>query len=140
VQLLEDLQDVTIVQNTFFGAGAANDLMFDGAAMSRLVLANNVFGRADYGILGSGFGEGTSSLAHFAPGAVVTGNVFSGATAAAYPVGNAFPGALSLVDFVNAAGGNFTLRPALLFSIQNGNRTGVDGASVVSVTSGVTAR
>lgn len=140
VQLLEDLQDVTLIQNTFFGPGAANAVMFDGSLDARLVLANNVFGLSTYGILGSGFGEGVSSLTHFAPGAVVSGNVFAGIAERSYPAGNAFPSTLTALDFVGAATGNYGLLSSLPFSVLNGARTGVDGGMVTAETSGVTAR
>ena len=140
LQLLDDLEDVTIVQNTFFGTGTSNAVVFDGKPLVRLALANNVFASATYGMLGSGFGEGLASLTHFAPGGAVSGNVLTGLRAQLYGTDNSFPASLALSDFVDAANGNFTLRPQLAFSVLNGARTGVDGATIVSATSGVSAR
>lgn len=133
VQLLDDLQDVTLVQNTFYGLGASNAMIFDGIPESRLVVANNVFGAATYGILGSAFAEGNATLTHFAPAAIVSGNVLAGVIDRLYPSGNSFPATLSLLDFVNAGAGNYALRAALPFSVLNGARTGVDGAAIVAV-------
>jgi hypothetical protein len=140
VQLLDDLEDVTIVQNTFFGSGANNAVMFDGKATVRLALANNVFAHATYGILGSGLGEGLATLARFAPGSSVNGNVLPGLLAQLYGAGSAFPASLTTSDLVDAANGNYSLHSSLAFSVLNGARTGVDGAAVVSALAGVTAR
>jgi hypothetical protein len=140
VQLLDDLEDVTILQNTFYGTGASNAVIFDGKPLVRLALANNVFSSVTYGIIGSGAGEGLATLAQFAPGGGVTGNVLTGISGQLYGGGNVFPASLTLSDFLDAAGGNYTLRSSLAFSVLNGTRTGVDGATVVNATSGVTAR
>ena len=140
VQLLDDLEDVTIVQNTFFGTGASNDVMFDGKPTVRLALSNNVFAYATYGIIGSGLGEGLATLARFAPGASVSGNVLPGLLAQLYGTGSAFPASLTSSDLVDAASSNYSLRSSLAFSVLNGARTGVDGAAVLSAIAGVTAR
>lgn len=140
IQLLDDLEDVTVVQNTFFGPEAATDVMMEGAPMSRLVMAHNAFGSAAYGVIGTGFAEGTSTLAKYAPGAVLIGNVMTGRSSAAYPAGNMFPATLSATDFVDAGVGNLTLRVQSGFSVANGARVGVDGASVLTAIAGATAR
>ena len=140
VQLLDDLEDISILQNTFFGAGASNDVMFDGKPLVRLVLSNNVFASATYGILGSGFGEGAATLARFAPGSSVSGNVLAGLAGQLYLSGNAFPVSLSFADFVDAANGNYSLRSGSAFGVLNGTRAGVDGAAVLNATAGVVTR
>jgi hypothetical protein len=140
VQLLQNLEDVTVIQNTFYGTGASNAVLFDGAPTVRLVLSNNVFGAATYGIIGSGAGEGAQTLAQFAPGGVVRGNVLPGNLERLYPVGNVFPATLGLASFIDAANGNYTLRPETGFSILSGARTGVDGSAVLNATAGVTVR
>ncbi len=140
VQLLDDLEDVTLVQNTFFGTGASNAIMFDGRPLVRLALANNVFASATYGILGSGAGEGLATLARFAPNSAVTGNVLTGLLSQLYSPGNVFPATLSASDFVDPANGNFSVRSGIAFGILNGARTGVDGTAVAAATSGVTVR
>lgn len=140
VQLLDDLEDVTILQNTFFGSGASNVVMFDGKPLVRLALANNVFAAATYGILGTGVGEGLATLLHFAPASTVSGNVLTGQLGTLYSLANVFPSTLTASDFTDASGGNYSLRAALAFSVLNGARTGVDGSAVVNATRGVTAR
>ena len=140
VQLLGDLQDATVLQNTFFGDGSSNAVLFDGDPTVRLTLANNVFSASTYGIIGSGMGEGTATLARFATGGVTGGNVLTGLNAARYPSGNAFPEALTLADFVDAGGGNLTLRSDRTFSVLNGFRTGADGTATLAATAGATLR
>jgi hypothetical protein len=140
VQLLGDLQDATLFQNTFYGDGAANDVLFDGDPTVRLHLTNNVFATSSYGIIGSGMGEGSASIARYAPGGATSGNVLAGLIAERYPAGNAFPSSLSAADFVDASGGNLSLRADRSFSQLNGVRTGADGAAILAATAGVTQR
>jgi hypothetical protein len=141
LQLLENVEDVTVLQNTFFGAAtASNDVVFDGTPTVRLVLANNVFGAASYGINGSAAAEGSGTLARYAPGSIVRGNVITGRPASLYPGANVFPATLSFSDFIDPSGGNFSLRNETGFSMLSGARTGVDGSAVVRATAGVTQR
>ncbi|MEQ1692997.1 MAG: hypothetical protein ABMA00_17035 [Gemmatimonas sp.] len=94
-QLLGDLSDVSVVNNTITLRGAANHaLSLDGAKpQARLTLAYNVFPLTDYGIFGSGKGVGLPALSFFAPGSQVVGNVFPGQSSRLYPAGNRFPAA-----------------------------------------------
>lgn len=93
-QLLGDLQDVSILNNTFRGDGAAQAIGFDGAPMSRLVVIGNVFDVTAYGIFGGGVGVGLPAIAQYAPDAVITGNTFAGQIERLYPAGNLFPATL----------------------------------------------
>lgn len=140
LQLLSDLEDVTILQNTFYGTGANNDVMMDLTPEVRLVLANNVFADATYGVLGSGYGEGTSSLQHYAPGATFRNNVLTAKIAGIYPTGNAFPATLPLSAFTDPANGNYSLITQAGLTLLDATRTGVDGSLVQSATSGVVIR
>ncbi|MGV3707608.1 MAG: right-handed parallel beta-helix repeat-containing protein [Gemmatimonas sp.] len=89
VQLLSDLQDVTISRNTFTLTGSTGAVLyFDGAPQSRLRVTDNVFPANAYGVGGSGFGSGLPALNRFAPGAVFTGNVIPGQDMRSYPAGN----------------------------------------------------
>ena len=109
-QLLDGIVEVTLAHNTGFGRSQA--IIFDGMPMVGLAFADNVFGPTTYGVFGSGAGEGTLALTMFAPGAPFAGNVIVGATEAAYPAGNFFPGTIDEVGFVDAAGGDYALAPA----------------------------
>ena len=141
LQLMGDHEDVSVVQNTFVGVGEANNaLMFDGAPNKRMTLFNNVFGKNAYGILGSGFGEGNASISNFAPNAVVEGNVLTGQLERLYPARNSFPAAIALTDFVNAAGGDYTLRATISYSANGGTLVGVNGAAIRSATANATVQ
>ncbi len=135
MQLMGDHEDVSVIQNTFFGAPEANNaVMFDGAPSKRLTLFNNVFSKNAYGILGSGFGEGNASLVNFAPSAIVEGNVLTGQSERFYPSRNSFPSTMATSDFVNAAGGDYTLRASVSYSANGGSLVGVNGAAVRAAT------
>lgn len=55
-------------------------------------------------------GEGIGALAFYAPGGSFVGTVVTGASEAAYPVGNFFPPTLTDVGFVNfLIGGDYAL-------------------------------
>ncbi len=135
MQLMGDHEDVSIIQNTFYGAVDANNaVMFDGAPNKRLTLFNNVFSKNAYGIIGSGFGEGNASLVNFAPNAIVEGNALTGQAERFYPSRNSFPTAIANSDFVNAAGGDYTLRATVSYSANGGSLVGVNGAAVRAAT------
>ena len=95
-QLLGDMQDISIVNNTATLDGTARHAVaFDYQPQARLTLVNNVFPATTYGIFGSGAGTGSAALGRFAPAAVVTGNVLPNQLSAGYPGGNEFPAAPS---------------------------------------------
>ena len=109
-QLLGDLRDVRIENNTALPAHSI--ILFDaeaGVVQTGLVVVNNVFGRGQIGIFGSGSGEGSASLARYAPDAVVTGNVLIGASSALYPAGNYFPSTVGDVGFVGVTSGDLRI-------------------------------
>lgn len=106
-QMLGQLANIVVEHNTAFGQNAA--VMFDGAPASGLVFRNNLLLRGDYGVFGSGRGEGKPALDYFAPGAVFAGNVLIGANPTIYPTGNSFPQSVLTVGMVDYAGGNYSL-------------------------------
>ena len=106
-QLLGNVTDLVIAHNTGFGENVI--LMFDGAPGSEFVFKNNLLTRGQYGIFGSGKGEGKSALAYYAPTATVAGNVLVGAPPTLYPAGNYFPTGTLAVGMTNYAGGDYSL-------------------------------
>ena len=140
VQLIGDMEDMTMVRNTFVGSGGTDAIMLDGAPTptKRLTLANNVFSATLYGLMGARLGEGAVALRAYAPGGVTEGNVFTGRTQTMYPDGNSFPASVSLSDFVSSAGGDYTLRSTLPYSAHGGSLVGVDGATLLRATSEAT--
>lgn len=93
VQLLRDLNDVTVLHNTFtMSQGrAGHAVSFDGQPGSHTIIANNVFPASSYGVFGSGKGSGNVALSYYAPDGVFTGNVVPGQSASVYPANNYFP-------------------------------------------------
>ncbi|MBC8087633.1 MAG: hypothetical protein H7Z40_10225, partial [Phycisphaerae bacterium] len=138
-QLLGAVQDIAMVNNTATASwgDVAKAVYFDGPAGLRTVIVNNVFPVTAYGIGGSGTGVGTATLAKFAPGAVVAGNVLPLQASKNYPASNFFPVAGAPVLFVNAAGGNFSLTSANSFYSGALGLVGVNGANMSAQTAGV---
>jgi hypothetical protein len=117
-------RDITIDHNTILHAGNiltfysgqftnASGVRVNGGPIVGLTFTNNLVNHNAYGIFGNGQAYGNGSLNYYAPGAVVTGNVFASDTAVAsrYPVGNQFPTvAAFLAGFANAAAHDYRLR------------------------------
>ena len=140
LQLMSDHEDVTVIQNTFFGAHANNAVMFDGAPSKRLMMFNNLFGDVEYGVLGSGYGEGMASIAQFAPGSVIEGNAFVGRMERLYPSRNSFPASLDAAAFVGNGNGDFTLRSTMPYSANASTLVGVNGAAIMSAVANTVSR
>lgn len=92
LQLLNGPRDVTVQNNSVISADAITPVVFDGAQMTGFVFTDNILSRGQFGVMGSGLGEGTSSLAGYCPGYVFTRNVLIGdpSVASRYPSGNYF--------------------------------------------------
>lgn len=90
-------EGVVIDHNTLLSAKARGIVSAYGEPMVGFQFTNNLTPHDTYGILGSGVGTGNPALAHYFPGAVVTGNVIAGGVARVYPAGNQFP---PLADFL----------------------------------------
>jgi hypothetical protein len=127
-------RDITIDHNTILHTGNiltfysgqftnANGVRVTGGPIAGLTFTNNLTRHNAYGIFGNGQAFGNGSLTYYAPGAVVTGNVFASDTswASRYPAGNQFPSVASfLASFVNPAAHDYRLRttsPYLLAAI-----------------------
>ena len=139
-------RDLTIDHNTVLHAGNiitfysgqftnASGVRVDGGPIVGLTFTNNLFKHNAYGIFGSGQAFGNGALDYYAPGAVVTGNVFATDTpmASRYPAGNQFPTVDAfLASFVNAAAYDYRLRatsPYLLAGL-DGRDLGPDFATM----------
>ena len=126
-QLLGALRDVTIANNTAFGENIA--VMFDGTPGSGLVLRDNLLTRGQYGIFGSGKGEGNGALAYYSPGAVVAGNIIVAAPATQYPSGNAYPQSILTVGLSDYAGGDYSLLSTSPY-VSSGTGSSTPGANI----------
>src|SRR5204863_9988771 len=97
---------------------------------------NNMSVHNTYGINGSNFSSGTSSINAYMPTAVVGANVLAGGTASRYPTGNYFPAVASWQgNFVNYAGGDYHLAATSAYK-----NAGTDGTDLGADIDGVTAQ
>jgi hypothetical protein len=105
-----------IAHNTLLVSGNAAFVMGDISAVATgLVVRDNLMSHGDYGLFGSGKGEGTAALDFFAPGYVFVDNALIGYMPSAYPTNNFFPPTAADVGFVDYAGGDYRLGAASLF-------------------------
>jgi hypothetical protein len=137
---------VTIEHNTALHGGPANSAVAMDVAppqMARFVFRDNVLTRGQYGIFGSGAGEGVSALTFYAaPGFKFERNVLIGPNnGALYPANNSFPATIAAVGFVNAPGGNYRLATGSPYkkSGSEGRDPGADIDAVDTATQGVAA-
>jgi hypothetical protein len=134
-QLLSGTDAVTIDHNTGFQSNRI--VSADGIPSSNFVYQNNISPHNAYGVMGSGQGSGSSSLAHFLPGFVFQKNVIanilaSGLPQSNYPAGTFFPSDWGAVRFVNFATGNYALAPSSPY--KNAGTDGKDiGADIVGL-------
>ena len=139
-QSVGEHEDVTVLQNTFYGTDATMAVSFDMAPARRMLVVNNVFAATTYGVKGSGYSEGNETLKYYAPTGPFRNNILPSRPAAAYPMGNAFPATLPRTAFIDPANGNFGLKSQAGLALFDATRTGVDGASVLAAIAGVIVR
>lgn len=107
LQLLDGTSDVTFELNTVFNTG--NILIAEGRPQRRFTFRRNIVQHGGYGIVGRGKAPGNSALAFYLPGYDMSDNMIVGGSRRLYPSGNAFPSALSDVDFIDFKRGDFRL-------------------------------
>jgi PKD repeat protein len=122
-QIIDGPAYVQIDHNTAFPTYTI--VVADGAPTTGFVYTNNLTPHNDYGVLGSGYGVGNSTLNYYFPGCVFARNVLVGGPSGAYPANNFFPALMALVGFVDLAGGNYALLPASPYF-----HAGTDGADI----------
>jgi len=107
-QLLDGTSDVTFDHNTAFQTGS---ILFGGdhAPHTGFVFQNNIAQRNEYGITGSGKGEGTETLTHYFPEAVFRRNVIVGGNAGRYPSDNFYPASIQEAGLAIPREGDFRL-------------------------------
>lgn len=112
-----------------------------GQYISGLSLTNNLLRDNLYGIFGSDSQPGLTSLAMYAPGADLAGNVIGGAPANTYPSGNLYPTlAQWLAGFVSATAANYQLSTAASWrgAATDGTDPGVSFAALNAALTGTT--
>jgi hypothetical protein len=139
-QMSEDPFAITFDHNT--GFATQHVLILDEPQKSHIVISNNLVARGEYGIFGSGRGEGVSAISYYLPGGVVTHNVIIGAPASIYPVGNFFPATPTDVGFVDFPRGDYRLAPQSRYkrAASDGRDIGADIDALTNATAGVVIR
>jgi len=122
-QIIDGPANLQIDHNTAFQTG--NIISADGIPATGFVFTNNLAPHNDYGVLGSGYGIGLSSINHYFPACVFARNVLVSGPGGVYPLNNFFPPLMALVGFVNLPGGNYRLSPISPYS-----RAATDGADI----------
>jgi Putative Ig domain len=136
-QIISGADAVTIDHNSGFQDNLI--ITTEGAANTNFVYQNNIAPHNTYGVHGSGFGIGLSSLNKFFPGFVFQKNVIegiasSGVSQSSYPVSNFFPLDWAAVKFVDLAKGNYALAPSSPFK-----NAGTDGKDIGADITGLNA-
>ena len=107
LQIIDGPAAVLIDHNT--ALQTSNVITADGAASAGFVFTNNLAPHNDYGVIGSNYGVGASTLNYYFPACVFSRNVLIAGPAAAYPATNFFPSSIAAVGFVDLAAGNYRL-------------------------------
>jgi len=116
VQLGDGPQYVTIDHNTIITTDTTILALYGGPASAptqipHAVYTNNMSAHNSYGIFGSNFASGLSSINAYMPDAVVRRNVLAGCSASKYPTDNFCPSVVAWKPgFVNYAAGDYHLR------------------------------
>lgn len=113
-QFIDGGSDYTVNHNTVIntaGAPASPDVAMAQSTpkISNFVFTNNLSTHTAWGFYGSAVGEGTRALNAYFTNWTFSRNAFVGRPAGSYPAGNFFPATLAAVQFVNYAGGDYTL-------------------------------
>ena len=100
--------NITFDHNTVFSDGSSV-VYADVAAITGFTFTNNIVPDNIWAIMGSGASAGNGTIATYFPGGTFRRNVFIGGSAATYPADNYFPADISLVQFRNVPGGDYSL-------------------------------
>ena len=101
---------LVVDHNTFIASSGSGVVMADKRATEGFVFTNNVARHQNYGIIGSGYGIGQSTIGRYFPSSVITRNVLAGGSASQYPAGNLFPSVASFeAHFADYVGANYAL-------------------------------
>ena len=136
-QVASGADAVTIDHNT--GFQSSQIILADGIPNTNFVYQNNIAPHNMYGVMGSGYASGISSLEHFFPGFVFEKNLIegiapSGVSQSKYPTGTFFPSGWAAVQFMNYANGNYALAPTSPYK-----NAGTDGKDIGADIAGLNA-
>jgi PKD repeat protein len=143
IQLGDEPRDIVIEHNTVDANGTAVTYAYGGTSTDPreiygFQMTANAARHNSYGINGAYFGYGNAILSGFFPGAVFAGNYLAGASASRYPAGTIVSGVFT-DQFVDAAGGDFTLRPGSILkgAAPDGTDVGADYPALAAALVGV---
>jgi hypothetical protein len=123
-QIVGGPANITFDHNTIFHSGAL--IVADGPPSSGFVFRNNIARNNLYGIVGSDRSPGLDALGHYFPGYEFKKNVIVEVPPEIkYPVDNFLSALLSLVGFVDLAGGDYRLAPNSPYK-----KAGADGKDI----------
>jgi hypothetical protein len=127
-QVVSGAEAVTIDHNT--GFQSSQIIIADGIPSTNFVYQNNITPHNLYGVMGSGYASGISSLDHYFPGFVFEKNLIegiasSGVSQSKYPASTLFSPDWAAVQFVNFAKGNYALAPSSPYK-----NAGTDGKDI----------
>jgi hypothetical protein len=114
-QLGDGPDAITIDHNTIITTDSAIVWLYGGSLTSptpitNARITNNMSAHNSYGIQGSNYSTGFSSINPYLPGSTIAGNVLAGGSASKYPAGNYFPTVSAWQSgFVSYAAGNYHL-------------------------------
>lgn len=142
-QIISGPDYLTIEHNTIFNDLAATLITADDTNQlsTNFIYRNTISSHAAFGVIGSNFGIGNSSLNKYFPGCIFTNNVLAnGGSPGQYPANNYFPANYATVSFVNynnGVGGDYHLAAGGPY--KNQATDGLDiGANIDSVNQGTT--
>lgn len=133
--VIKGTEDVTIEHNTAFQTN--HIVLTDYLPSTRFIFRNNVARHNEYGIFGSGFGIGKTSIEHYFPESVIAGNLFAKEVNAPdsveqlYPVGNFYPPTMA-----EAVGSDYKLLSAWKGKGTDGKDSGVDIDALIAAQGG----
>jgi hypothetical protein len=107
---------------------------------ARFFFNDNLVSHGQYGMFGSGAGEGTAALMQYVPGYVIQKDaLIAGGDPTLYPAGLFFPATMADVGFVNAAADDYHLLATSPFkgAATDGKDIGADIDAIMTGTMGV---
>jgi hypothetical protein len=106
------------------------------------VFQNNIMPNNEYGVFGSGAGQGSAALQKYFTSYVFRRNVIIGGSSKLYPQDNFFPGSFDEVKFIDHKGGNYRLAPNSPFKNRatSGKNVGCDFTLLEAALSGKPAK
>ena len=132
VEANPNAHDVVVDHNTFISPDGYGVVNASGGPTTGFVFTNNVARHNAYGIIGSGYGTGNSSINQFFPGSIVTRDVLAAGNPSLYPPGNLFPTIAEFeAQFVSYPGADFSL-----VSSSSWRNAGTDGADLGAASGG----